>query len=234
MMVYETCDNCGKRMDESKYNSFGDNVCSKDCNLALISKRRLKSYGFEDEYKNKTLDLFDFSAIDVPKYNGSFKSEILKYVKNPDRTGWYLNSKVGRGKSHLALAMTREIVRNFAWRAIIIHTVDFMNSLKSLLQHSQDIEGPVHTAKIVTLLVLDDIGIEMSGDPSKTKFSRDTMFDIIDHRCRRDLPMIITSNFKISEFPDERIASRLVEKCRVRELIGTDYRIKLNKKLEVV
>lgn len=225
------CDNCDKKMTVEKFNRFGDNVCSQECNIAKVSERLLETYGFEDEYSKKTLGLFDFSQISCPKYKGDLKAEIEKYIKNPDRNGWYFTSLVGRGKSHLALGITREIISKYAWRVKIIHTVDFMNSIKARLRNYQDIEGIIEKLKTTTLLVLDDLGIEMFGAPDKTKFSRDTMFEIIDHRVRKDLPMIVTSNYLIKDFPDERIASRLIEKCRVREIIGNDYRIRLNKKL---
>ena len=225
------CDNCDKKMTVENFNGFGDNVCSKECNIAKVSKRLLKTYGFEDEYSKKTLELFDFSQISCPKYKGDLKAEIERYIKNPDRNGWYFTSLVGRGKSHIAIGITHALIIKYAWRVKIIHTVDFMNSLKARLRNYQDIEGIIDKVKTITLLVLDDLGIEMFGPIEKTKFSRDTMFEIIDHRVRKDLPMIITSNYLIKDFPDERIASRLIEKCRVREIHGSDYRIKLNRKL---
>lgn len=99
---------------------------------------------------------------------------------------------------------------------------------KSFERNAKETEGDlIDFYSQARLLVLDDLGAEMSTD-----WAYLTLYLIVDNRYNDMLPTIFTSNldpWKLAEkrFADERLLSRILEMCKeggIREIGGTDYR----------
>jgi len=77
------------------------------------------------------------------------------------------------------------------------------------------------------MLVLDDVGVEMSTD-----WTYQTLYLIIGERYNEMLPTIITSNIPLDElgskFQDTRVVSRIEEMCEgmIYHVDAKDYRVK--------
>jgi len=77
-----------------------------------------------------------------------------------------------------------------------------------------------------TLLILDDYGSERNTDTMN-----ELVHGVIDARCNSGLPLIVTTNLKLSDFKTataekQRIYSRLYKACAFVEAVGDDRRAK--------
>lgn len=77
-----------------------------------------------------------------------------------------------------------------------------------------------------TLLILDDFGSERNADTMN-----ELVHSVIDARCNSGLPLIVTTNLKLSDFKtanaeQQRIYSRLYKACAFIEAVGEDRRAK--------
>ena len=156
-----------------------------------------------------------------------------------DERGWYFHGKVGRGKSHLAAAMLKRAWMRWARERGVPPTVAWWPTSRLLQQMRATYSGkgaqPEWIEKLYTvdLLVLDDLGQERVTD-----WARETLGLIITERYDAGRKLIITSNYSLGglarrftpdDAPDdpdgERIASRIAEACRVKEIKGPDRRL---------
>lgn len=169
----------------------------------------------------------------------------------------YLHGPVGSGKTTLAAAILAEVIRINYTAEPILDMMDpkrnspdydqpyipsFSNdyiftTLPKFLQRIRETfnklyEGPTESQIIeqyadAELLVIDDIGIEMTTDWSFQLF-----YLLVDERYGRMKNTIFTSNFSLpelcSKFSDSRIPSRIAGMCkgRIFEITGEDKRIK--------
>jgi DNA replication protein DnaC len=81
------------------------------------------------------------------------------------------------------------------------------------------------------LLILDDLGTRANN--SNTDWVADRLFTLINYRYDNELPILASTNYSLKDLEyrlgHERITSRLVEMCRIIQVGGRDYRIKLRK-----
>jgi DNA replication protein DnaC len=152
-------------------------------------------------------------------------------------TGLFLTGSRGLGKTHLAVALMREMI--FTTQPVYRggdYKIDFQRmplfvSVPELLLEIRDTfngSGASEKAVIdkyswVDVLVLDDLGAEKTSD-----WVLQTLYTTMDRRYREELRTIITSNLSIEEIEekfDDRVASRVAGMCRVCTIKGRDRRI---------
>ena len=135
--------------------------------------------------------------------------------------GLYLCGKVGTGKTHLAAGMARALIEER-------HVPTFFHTAPELLDRlrpsgSEDGEVWASWAMNAELLVLDDLGAEKA-----TQWTIERLFVLVNHRYRRSLPTVYTSNLgprALAEHLGDRIASRVVETSEFVLMDGPDHRI---------
>jgi len=137
----------------------------------------------------------------------------------------------GIGKTHIAVAVLRDVVRRTGARGLYYDTRALLRDIRSTytpITHTaeMDVIRPVMEAE---LLVLDDLGAERLTD-----WVEETMSLIVNTRYNERRPTIFTSNYE--DLPDEgelnsllvrvgfRLHSRLREMCEFLEYDGPDYR----------
>ncbi len=137
----------------------------------------------------------------------------------------------GIGKTHLAVAVLRQVILSKGARGLFYDTRDLLRVIRStynpLVRTAEmDILRPVMDAD---LLVLDDLGAEKTSE-----WVEETMNLIVNTRYNERRQTIFTSNF--DDTPDDtdpeclkarigfRIHSRLHEMCDFLEYDGADYR----------
>jgi DNA replication protein DnaC len=145
--------------------------------------------------------------------------------------------KTGCGKTHLAVAIVRELVK----RGVIVDA-KFITAPELLLEiratfgkqkkqsdpfdggRDPDTEGEViDRYSKCELLILDDLGSEKVSD-----FTIQSLYLVIDRRNRELKPTIVTTNLSLEEIEtqiDARMASRLAD-MKVVKLTMPDYRKK--------
>lgn len=131
----------------------------------------------------------------------------------------------GTGKTHLAAAVAIEQVSQL--KSVIFGTVPtILGRIKSTFSGDGATEAEVKNAIMgCSLLVLDDLGKEKPSE-----WVEETLYEIINARYVRQLPVIITTNVGLkaveARYPwnGEAIVSRLFEMCVGVRVGGDDYR----------
>jgi DNA replication protein DnaC len=145
--------------------------------------------------------------------------------------GIFFQGPPGVGKTHLAVAVLRQVIRTRGARGIFYDTRDLLKVIRSTYDpvnrtQEMDVLRPVMEAD---LLVLDDLGAEKTSE-----WVDETLNLIVNSRYSEKRTTIFTSNY--DDNPDNtdpdsllfrigfRMRSRLHEMCEFLYLDGADYR----------
>lgn len=224
MMACPFCDDTGwKPVEESGVRR----VVRCDCWREKVGQQRLADANIPKRYQHCTLT--NFLA-----YNESLESAVRKaqaVAKDPIGKGLLFEGQPGVGKTHLAVAVLKEIIETSHARGLFYDTRDLLRLIRSTYDPSirtTEIEvlRPVMYADV---LVLDDLGAEKTSE-----WVEETMNLIVNTRYNERRLTIFTSNFE--DIPDEtepnsllfrigaRMRSRLHEMCEFVVLDAADYR----------
>src|SRR5205814_7385255 len=145
--------------------------------------------------------------------------------------GLLLEGQPGVGKTHLAVAVLKQVIQTSGARGIFYDTRDLLRVIRgtydpSIRTTELEVLRPVMSAE---LLVLDDLGAEKTSE-----WVEETMNLIVNTRYNERRLTIFTSNY--ADIPDDtdpnslvfrighRMRSRLHEMCEFVILDAADYR----------
>ena len=200
-----------------------------DCWRENVGHQRLTDANVPKRYQHCTIANFTV-------YNESLERAADKARQLADRfpvvdKGLFFEGQPGVGKTHLAVAVLKQVVRTTGARGLFYDTRDLLRLIRSTYDASirtteLEILRPVMTAD---LLVLDDLGAEKTSE-----WVEETMNLIVNTRYNERRVTIFTSNYE--DIPDDtepnslvfrighRMRSRLHEMCDFEVLDGGDYR----------
>ena len=200
-----------------------------DCWRERIVHDRLGDANIPKRYLHCTFE--NFTA-----YNESLEQAVAKarHVADsfPVSRGLLFEGQPGVGKTHLAVAVLKQVIETAGVRGLFYDTRDLLRIIRSTYDPSirtteLEVLRPVMTAD---LLVLDDLGAEKTSE-----WVEETMNLIVNTRYNERRLTVFTSNYQ--DFPEElaepnslifrighRMRSRLHEMCEFLQLDGADYR----------
>ena len=200
-----------------------------DCWRDRVGQTRLADANIPKRYQHCTL--VNFTA-----YNESLERAVAKAKRLAEsfpaaQTGLFLEGQPGVGKTHLAVAVLKQIIERTGARGLFYDTRDLLRVIRSTYDPSirtteLEILRPVMAAD---LLVLDDLGAEKTSE-----WVEETMNLIVNTRYSERRLTLFTSNYP--DIPDDtdpnsllfrigdRMRSRLHEMCEFIDLDAADYR----------
>ena len=149
-----------------------------------------------------------------------------KYVDNFDKMveknqGLLMWGDVGTGKSHLAACVANRLMDN----GVQVVMTSFTQFLEIISKDYSEEFALIDRLMNARLLIIDDLGAERSTD-----YALEKVYNVIDKRCQRRLPMILTTNLNFKDMRDEedvryrRIYDRIFQYCYPMQFKGTNFR----------
>jgi DNA replication protein DnaC len=180
-------------------------------------------------YRGLTLDTFADPASPVLAVVRAWvQATIAGALREDNRCGLYLHGNLGVGKTGLACAALREVVRHSgAHTASGLRECGLFTTATTMLQglrpQREQWAAEQWQARLlgVRVLALDDMGAERT-----TVWGAEREFEVVNHRHNQRLPLLITSNWSLDELAvrineqagtldGDRIVERLMVACRV-------------------
>jgi len=202
------------------------------------SERILRAACIPARYLNCSLGNFEAESDDskwrAKAEAGTLIEDFPDLAKSNGKGLMYVGN-VGVGKTHLAVAILRELIERYGVRGLFYQfgmlLKEIQNSYNPVSQTSElKVLEPVLTADV---LVLDELGASKPTD-----WVRDTVMQIINTRYNEKRVTIFTTNFRdvaenektetLEDRIGTRVRSRLYEMCKTVQIEGEDYRKRLS------
>ena len=187
---------------------------------------RQKQQERERQRKNcfKEAEMFDWNFKNDDRSNEKMSDVMQNYVNDftdhkQNKQGLLLYGEVGTGKTYHAACVANALIdKDFK---VIFRT--FREIERELWDSNK--QTYMNWLNNCSLLILDDLGVERSSE-----YMQEIVFDVIDTRYKKGLPLMITTNLSIEEIkkPEElgrkRIYDRILERCFPIEVSGASRR----------
>lgn len=205
--------------------------CTCPCMKKRYSYHSLRLSGLgglakSQSFENFNTDLFDPEFRDRAKEYLKRCREYARDFSESDSPNLLFIGTTGLGKTHLSTSIAKEIIEK-GYYVTYVTAQSMISDFSSLRYGTGGEEENEKTAKYYEsdLLIIDDLGTELN-----TNYSISVIYNVINTRICRNLPMIISTNLSSSELRRtyaDRITSRLFGNFSVMPFEGRDNRMKL-------
>ena len=216
--VCEFCGGIGYILVEGK----GAQPCK--CQSDAKYQENMRNARIPKKFSNKFLDNFKTPTKKADEIVQFIQAWIDSY--SPGGKGLFLVGDVGSGKTHIAVAILKELIAR-GFTGLYYNVVDLLKDIRATMSKDYQVSEYqiLDETCNVDVLVLDDIGAEKTSD-----WVLDRIYHIINKRYESQVTTIVTSNFNYDENEarvGKRIASRLKEMCIMVHFPFDDYRRQL-------
>lgn len=204
--------------------------------LSIPPRFRHCSFDERKDLADPANDCRGFQDLNESLFRAKGKSRKFIDEYPGDKKGLLFMGKCGVGKTHLAVAILRELALT---KGVSGQFCDFHQLLRQIRESYNPVAGTSEMELLepicsVELLVLDDLGAE-----KPSPWVQDTLHYVINQRYLRQLATLITTNFldrpttagssprmeeSLVERIGHRLRSRLHEMCSRVQMDGSDYR----------
>lgn len=214
------CELCNEA-NERRYREYEEEEARK---IAKTKERIAKE---RNEHPEKWLEKYNvprkFMGCSFDNFRGG--EQVKEICRTFPSKSILLSGKTGCGKTHLAVATLRDMVRRDAiqYTAIFTTTPELLLDIRSCYSSNGDEKDLVEKYSTPAILILDDLGADKA-----TEWAISTLYLIIDRRNKDMKETLITTNLTMEGIENQygaRIASRLSDMVIV-EIKMPDYRKK--------
>lgn len=219
---------CSKCRDMLFIESEDGSYAPCECRQLRISEVKLKKSGVSEEFRNMRFENYNYERsmytmeafLIAKNYSKSFNE-----IKAVRRNSFSMMGQVGSGKTHLAMAVANNLIDNCVG-VIFMPYRNIITKMKQLITDGEKYQKEIQVYKDAQVLLIDDL---FKGKITEADIN--VIYEIIDYRYFKKLPLIITTEKTTDELLniDEAIGSRIYEMCKgnLIELKGKklNYRI---------
>lgn len=191
---------------ELKDGSFGP--C--ECRQLRIAEDKLKASGVSEEFRNMRFENFNYeSSLETMEAYATAKSYSKSFgeIRVARQNSTILMGQVGSGKTHLAMAISNTLLDNSVG-VIYMPYRSIITKIKQSITDEENYQREINKYKEAQVLFIDDL---FKGRITEADIN--VMFEIVDYRYFKKLPVVVTTEKTIDDLLeiDEAIGSRLYE-----------------------
>jgi DNA replication protein DnaC len=199
------------------FNPKTNSVRFCECYEVEIANNRLAKSGVSESFRQKRINNFETKnkseSIKKARNVAVDYIESFEGIRNTRRNSILLTGQPGSGKTHLCMAITNKLLDDGCG----VFYMPYREEMPVLKQAmcARDNEGnfvkAIKKFKDIAVLYIDDL---FKG--KITESDKNIMFELINHRYLKQLPIIISTEYTTGELIDidEAIGSRIVEMSR--------------------
>lgn len=181
-----------------------------ECRQLRIAEDKLKASGVSEEFRNMRFENFNYeSSLETMEAYATAKSysKSFKEIRVARQNSIMLMGQVGSGKTHLAMAISNTLLDSSVG-VIYMPYRSIITKIKQSITDEENYQREVNKYKEAQVLFIDDL---FKGRITEADIN--VMFEIVDYRYFKKLPIIVTTEKTIDELLeiDEAIGSRLYE-----------------------
>lgn len=194
-----------------------------------------KQFRLRELNASSNLELCDFATFDLryypPEVDPALRTspreqmgKVLEFCKHyaaaftPESRGLFFSGPTGLGKTHLSLAIAREVIAK-GYGVVYGSAQNFFMAIEEEHFGRDRSRETLDQLLEADLLVLDDLGTEFSS-----AFTLSAVYNLLNTRKK---PTIISSNLTVKELQDkysQRVVSRLFAQFTYLRFVGRDIR----------
>lgn len=207
-----TCNNYKK---ENRLPKKLDGIFLDDFNMKYYPNKVINTAVSSETYKDK--------ALKVLKACKSFVADVMKNQK--ELKGLFITGPVGSGKTFISACIYNEL-KNQSEDVIFYVVPELLEKSKEIMFDDNRKDNFINSVKNTSVLILDDLGAH-----NYTAWTTNQLYLLLNYRLNHMLPTVITTNLGFNDiemYLNERIASRILELCKIYNL-KTDKDIRYKK-----
>ncbi|MGM9646225.1 MAG: ATP-binding protein [Eubacteriales bacterium] len=204
-----------------------DGVYMCECFRKALVMKGFESSGISNLLKEQNFESFslDYYKDDEKAYMEDNFRDLYDFAHNfeNDKRSFLLMGATGLGKTHLSTSVAKVVIEK--GYDVVYETAQniFSDFASDRFRNSYSDSEPVSDKYLnCDLLIMDDLGTEMIS-----QFSVSCLYNIINTRLNKNLPIIASTNLSSEELRkvyQDRITSRLFGNFYIKLFVGKDVR----------